>query len=689
MAIKEPNIKDQSQDNKMSKRKKDFLIDLRADIRKDDDDRASWKNKMITASHQRLGVKRVKNTPYPNAPDIPLPETDKLIKKQIPPLVLASWAPKKLVRVRIEQGLQETEILKQKSERAEAAMNMILREKIDWFSKLMLAVNYVKENGHCVFRLVEEYKNRIIHKVINLDEFKKEDLDAFKALTREEREMFIAMRFNLDLEDDDDKEVIADVLKQIDEGEKIIEFDVEKVRSMPNIEIPLVTKVWGPGYTTDISQAHRITYESFLTKNELEDKIDSEEFLTKDLDSLDLSGVSKGETDMIESFKARNEGVVDSTSFTDLYRIQEICAWWKPKKSGRAERWVFTFLADVYDAEEALLKEIPFPFEFEEDGWHYEKHDNESKDPRYYASRGVPEQIRGPHEIMERTLNNMLIRDEMNNTPMWEVLNTSDLLDDHIKFFPGRKLPVQQIGTEIGQIGSPINVDLSSERILQLLKAYVEEYQGSTDQLFRNATNTGGGKTLGEVQEGIRATSGPINVEVISFNNTLTKVYRKFFDILRDRLEDDIFVNGVRVTREDFNFPADVRANGQLEVADKEMSTFKAQQRIMAVSQFTQGGIATLDDYYNAATDWLEKDGIKDPDEFLTDPKVIAQEKITQLQQQLQQLMAQVQQTQQQLVNDTKDLEKTRKTNVKSRIAKQAEAEEAVRNELQPTGTRG
>jgi hypothetical protein len=656
---REPNIKDKTETGKISQRLSDFLTELRASIVQDNSDRQNWLAKMVIATNQRLGVKRWKNTPYPGAPDIPLPETDKLIRKGVPNLVLSAWAPKKKCLVRVRGGVQVTEILKEKAKRTEMAMNWLLSNKMGLYKKLLMAADYAKEKGHCIFKVIEEFSSRMVHKVINLDELEEGVEEQLKALPREQKELFVADRYGLDLDDDDDEEVVDDVIDQFTSGERVIEFDVEEIESLPNIVVPLPTKIIVPSYTTDIAKATRLTYEYFRPRQWIEEQMDKGVFLKKDIDDLDLSGIPKGgDKDIVEQQKKRNEGVTDNASHKDLYRIHEVETWWKPKKTGRAEKWVFTFFADVYDAEEALLQRIPFPFEFKY--WNYDKYDDEVKDPGYYSSRGLPERMRAVQEVMERSVNNMLIRDEMNNTPIWEVLDSSELMDAQMRFAPGDKLGVGQIGAEIKRLNEPTTVDLSSERIMQLLKATVEEYLGSTDQLFRNATNVGGGKTLGEIKEGIRQSSGPLNLEVINFNETLTRVYQKVFSVMAERLGGSIFINNVEITKEDFNFPAEVKSNGSLEVSDKLLATQKAFNRLQVIAQFMQAGVVNQEDVFNALQDWLEKDGVKDPDQFSTDPKIILQGQLAQLQQAVGQLQQQAQMLQQANEKGQKDVAKVK-----------------------------
>jgi len=658
MAQDLPNVKDRTITGELSQPLKDFLKDLREKISKDDSDRENWMYKVMTARNQRLGIKRYTNEPYEGAPDIPLPESDKLIKKGTPNFVLSSWSPKKMCIVSVADGVQVTPQLKEKAHRSELVMNMILRKKINWFEKLELAADFAKESGFCLFRVVEKWEDRKIHKVIDLDDFEEEQVDQLKQLSNDGIRTFLVDRYGFDLEDKEDKREIDGVIKQFRSGESIIEFDVKDITSMPDVDIPLPTKVIVPSYTTDVTKANRITYEYFMTRREIEENINAEVFIKKDLDALDFSGKGREDTDLVESQKRRHEGVGDSNSTADLFRIHEVECWYQEEKDGPFARWVFTFLADILPAEEALLRRLPFPYEF--DGWNYERFDNEKKDPRHYNSRGEPEMIRAVQDTMERSLNNMLIRDEMNNNPLYEVLDTSDILQRETFLKPGDMLPVKALGQEIRALHEPIKVDVSSDRIMQLLKAYVEEYRFLGDQLFRNATNAGGGKTLGEINLGLRNQSGPLNLDVIRWNETLSRVYKKMFLIMQERLDEPIFIEGVKVTREDFNFPAEVRSNGNLEISDKQLATQKAIARIQIVLQMVQSGVANVEDVYNAYRDWLEKDGVKDPDQFSTHPQEILQGKLAQMQQALQQMQLQAQQLQKANEDSQKDLAKTK-----------------------------
>lgn len=667
----EANVKDKSKDPSFSEKFLNFLRDLRTKTGTDLSDRVNWKNKMVIAVNQRLGVKRYTDFPYPGAPDIPLPETDKLIKKSVPNLVLSSWSPKIMCKVRVKQGIEETEELKAKAKKAEMVMNMYLRSpEMNFFKKLMLAADNRKQYGHCIFKITEKYQCKTVTKTIDLTEMISEERSAIKALSKADKIAYISDTVGLDPEDKDDKAVIEDVIKQFSSGEDIIEFQMEEFQSLPMIDVPDPSKISVPSYTQDINTSTRIREEFFLPRHAVEQLVEDEIFLKRDLDKVPY--FSGKDDDILTSTKSRNEGIADNTSGKDLYRMEMISCWYRAEDNEPFRRKIFTFYADVTDPEIALVQDIEFPFEF--DGWFYEKDDNETKDSRYYSSRGVPEQIRAMQEIMERSINNKIIRDEYTGTPMWEVLSTSQILDAHIRMVPGAKLPVGALGTEIKQLNEFPKSDPNSTEIMMILKAYTEEYMAVSDQLFRNATNTGGGKTLGEIEVGIQQNSGPLNLEVISWNETLSRVYAKMFYILRERLGDSIYIDGQEITKEDFDFPAEVRSNGDLEVSNEQLSTQKAAMRLQAISNPVFADCVNSEDKYNALKDWLEKDGVKDPDQFCTDPKIIAQEQIAQLQAQAQQLQAQLAGMQEEVKGAVKQ---------KQQAKKQKETSEAEAGEAQ------
>jgi predicted nucleic acid-binding Zn-ribbon protein len=131
---------------------------------------------------------------------------------------------------------------------------------------------------------------------------------------------------------------------------------------------------------------------------------------------------------------------------------------------------------------------------------------------------------------------------------------------------------------------------------------------------------------------------------------------------MQERLGDSIWVEGTEITKEDFNFPATVKSNGSLEVSDMNLATQKAWMRLQAAMQMQQFNVADLEDLYNSYRDWLEKDGVKDPEMYSTNPQAVLQGKLMQMQQQLQQMASQIQQNGKLLDAGQKEIAKVKKT---------------------------
>jgi len=624
MAYEELNVKEVSDTGELSQEWKECLSELRKKVESDQDNRIGWLRKLVTNNNQRIGLKRVSNRPYPGAPNIPLPETDKIISKQKPNYVLSTYLPRKKCFVQVAEGVKETPQLKEKARKAELGMNYVLNNKIDLLSVFSLASDNFLEKGHCIFKVIERFNKKSIRKVLNLKDYPEETIDVLRKASVVEKQQFVSERYGLDIEDEDDKKVIDDIIEQFKKKD-IIEFDLDVIESYPDILVRPPEKVTPPSWALDIETVDRITDEFYLTKRELEEGAECGKYnksVIERMKEIDFSGKGKSmsEGDMIDTSKERNEGVVDEGE-DELFRVQEVETWTKLDGMDKYERWVYTSLADVSAIEDSLIQKIRYPYEL--DTWNYVKHDCESKDSRWHASRGIPEKIRALQEFMERSINNMIIRDEINNAPVYTVLANSAIQANSLRFIPGQKLKVKQHG-EIARLDDMNRVDGSSERMAQLLKAYVEEYVGSTDQLFRNATNKGGGKTKGEVQMGMQVAEGPAQMEVLRWMNTLKKVYTMVFKLMAERLGDSIIIKGTEVTREDFNFDAIIIPNGSIDLTDQNIRIGKAVNHLNFVTQGPPD-IVDSEDRYNAAYDWLEADGVQDPDRYITRPEVIAQ----------------------------------------------------------------
>jgi hypothetical protein len=646
---KTPSIKDQSETKPLPDKISDFFVELRRKVETDDiKSIEGWKDKMRIARNMRQGIKRTTDFPYPGAPDIPLPETDKIIRKHKPRFVMSILSGKRLMSIRPLEGVQVVdENMKEMAKRANMAMNWLFKKpSMDWIRKLTLNADRFLEKGHCIFKIIERYNSRMVNKVVDLDEFLQEELDAFKSLTALQKKEFLSNRYGLDPDNEMDKKTLTRILSEFNSGKRVIKFSTEEVQSLPDVLTPMPEKVYVPKGTTNINKASRITNEFFLSEHELmqlaQNNILIKERVLNAIKNKDRS-IKKGDDDFNEQQKDRLEGIDDNSTGAETYRIHETIVYRQSADDKPFEKWVFVSFADVSAPKEAIIQWMPYPYEY--DGWNYVKHDNEVVDDRYRASRGVPEQIRAIQEFMERAVNSMLTRDEINNAPMFTVRNNANLISDTVRFIPGQRINVND-HDDIKQLSQTSNVDVSSERIAQMLKAYAEEYVGIPDQMFRNATNSGGGKTLGEIQLGTTEAQFAVQLDILNWTETVKEVYTKVFLTFKERLVHPLVINGTIITREDFQFEPDITVIGSLEMADKGLQLQRSQLRLERARTALQDGVATREDLFRAYEDYLEKDGVKEPNDFITDPNEILQQQITQLENQVIQLQSILKDTQ-------------------------------------------
>ena len=395
-----------------------------------------------------------------------------------------------------------------------------------------------------------------------------------KTLPKEQLVELAAREFTLSPNIPEDMELINDIIKQFKSDSDVVEFDKWIISDLPDFEVRPPEQVIVPSYSLEIEKVERLSDETFMTLRQLEQKADSKQYDKSTVDNLkknSIQGRGKPKNQLLTDQKDIIEGINDSRldAFGEQYRVRESYVWYKKENDKHSQRYVFTYLPDVNDINMSLLavKKFPLPF----DKWNYVKHDFELKDNRYWSSRGIPEMIRGLQEVMDKAQNNMLVRDEISNAPLYTVLNTSKLGGNHIRFIPGQKVTVSD-HNEIQRLDDTNKVDFSSERIQQLAKANIEEYLSSTDQLFRNATNKGGGKTLGEIQQGITQASGPNNVDVLNWFVSLQKLYTMLFQLMQDRIGDPLIIDGEIIKNDDFKIDALIVPNGDIDMINRGAS---------------------------------------------------------------------------------------------------------------------
>lgn len=656
---------------------KTIIAELINNVIQDDQDRQQYLIKLENAYNQRLMKVDSSNAPWPGAPNYSMPFTDKQIRKRKPQLVNSQINPQKMAVVQVEPGVQDQQgLLKAKAMKAEQALNLFLRNKMNWIPNLILGVDYMLEKGRTYFKVLEKFESKVFNRTLRIKDFEtifgEEVVKAMKTLKEPEIMELLVMNtgFGFNIENDEDVETMQQIIKDFKSGEEEISFQLEKVESTPSIQaIPPDNIIIPADSPREVQEFSRITHEFLMSKQQLLNAVEVGQFDKKVVEDM-IEGQENSEDDksVLETEKDIDEGI-SQAKLRGMYKIWETHFYWKAPKAKREEKYVVTVFANQNDGE--FLRFIREPNE--DDVFPFVSVDNEIRDDRAFSSRGIPEMIRHIQEIIDDQENNRIRRDIINNTPFFTIRRQSGITSQSLQFIPGQGLVVDN-HDDIVNHSLTNSTDISSERIEATAKAYGEEYIGSIDFAFNAGGQPGvgrGAKTLGEIQIASSEAQKIASLDFVVFNEAISKLYGMVFMILRERMGDNIVLEGQIITKEDFNFPVEVRSNGSLEESDRTFNTQKALARMQIMAQ-QDPNYVTLEDRFNSYIDYLQADGVKDLEKFATSPQQVLQDQTVQLQQQLAQGQQQLQLLTQELEKREKDLtiveEKTRRSGIKAQV---------------------
>jgi len=614
----------------------EFIVKLAENVRQDDRDRQVWKHKQITASNQRLGVRRRTNDPYPGYNQIPVPTTDKIIKQKKSVFTSVATVPAKQIVVSLDSEEQDTPDNRALANDVEKSLNGLIRKKdFGWVKKVNLFVDYFLENGHSLFKVIEKFFSRVSHKVIDTNDFTDEQLSQLRKMNNSELATVLAKREDMDLEDEGDKEAIDDAIEQFRSGEEVIKFDRHDFFSEPTVIPVRGLNIIVPASSTEVKDLQRICHDMWVTFDFLKQKADNDIYDSKVVDNIAPdSGTSDARLTNVNWAVTEGLTNIQQGANSGMFNVRECQTLYLNPDTDKMEKWVFTWLESSGNTDSAtqdsrstsarkpiqVLQEVKL--EYEHGFFTYVKHDVEYKNVRWYASRGIPEQIRGMHIITEKMFNARVIRDTYNNAPMFRVSKQLGWSGDELRIRPGQFLEAE--AGEIEQINKQITTDVSSAQIETQAKAYIEEYQSIPD-LARSSAVSPGEKTATEVDAITSVLALQANSEVSIFLETLSEVGQQMFFILRQSVTKPRMVGGVLLTPQHFIPKYNVSWVGSIDAANLRFQGAKMQEKIAQLTTNAASfGIVTAGNVYNMYRRWLQTDpDIEDPDEFITQPQEV------------------------------------------------------------------
>lgn len=611
--------------------REDFIKQLAQKVRQDDQDRQVWKDKQVVAYNARMGLRRRTNRPYPGASEVPIPITDKFITKLKSMFVSVATLMRKQIIVTLDDDEVNTPETKESAEKIERALNNLVRKRdFQWTKKVTLFVDYFLENGHAVFKVIEKFYSKNANLEVDMDNFSDEQKKQIKGLKKEELRAVIANRHDMDLDDKEDVKQIDKAIEQIKAGKKVIKFTKKSAYSEPTVIPERGLRIIVPSSGTETQRLPRITHDMWMTYQEIRERADKGVYDKAVVDDL------KPDSGMIDDSFTNNswsvsEGIANENNRSELFNVRECQTWYDGK------RYVFTWIEESGDGTASeqktstengikVLQDTELPYDH--GMWTYVKHDYEVKSTRWYASRGIPEKIRGLHQTIEKMYNARLIRDEYNNAPMWRVSKQLGWTGDEIRMRPGQVVNAE--AGEIEQINKGVTTDVSSERLEQQAKAYAEEYLSITDFSNRNAVNAGGSRTATEINAVQQASTRQVSMDIALFLDTLSEVSNHLYLIAKQGTTVPRKLGGILLTPEDFLVKVNVAWVGSLDATDNDLQMQRAMVRLQTLSQIGLPlGVVTPTNIYNMLADILDKDpDVETASRFITSPEDVQMSQI-------------------------------------------------------------
>ena len=262
-----------------------------------------------------------------------------------------------------------------------------------------------------------------------------------------------------------------------------------------------------------------------------------------------------------------------------------------------------------------------------------------TKDPhRIWVKRSYAELI-GELQDMKVALTRQIVQNiALTNDPKMILSEDSINISDYVE---GRKVIRKKPGSNMGDVAMPMPVNQLSPQTFQFLE-YLEgqkenrtgitRYNQGLDANSLNKTATGISAILGQSSQ---------RLELIArmFAETGISELFRFMVSLNQKFVDQNTVvrltnKQLRVSPDDLNGNFDLIVNAGISISTKESTIMTLQTMLTALMQTQAAGIpiVTPQNIYNLFKKWIESAGFKNYSDYVTDPAVVQQRAIMDMQ---------------------------------------------------------
>lgn len=262
-----------------------------------------------------------------------------------------------------------------------------------------------------------------------------------------------------------------------------------------------------------------------------------------------------------------------------------------------------------------------------------------TKDPhRIWVKRSYAELI-GELQDMKVALTRQIVQNiALTNDPKMILAEDSINISDYIE---GRKVIRKKPGSNMGDVAMPMPVNQLSPQTFQFLE-YLEtqkenrtgitRYNQGLDANSLNKTATGISAILGQSAQRLEL------VARMFAETGISELFRFMVSLNQKFVDQETVIRltnkQLRISPDDLNGNFDLVVNAGISISTKESTIMTLQTMLTALMQTQAAGIpiVTPQNIYNLFKKWIESAGFKNYNDYVTDPAVVQQRAIMDMQ---------------------------------------------------------
>lgn len=262
-----------------------------------------------------------------------------------------------------------------------------------------------------------------------------------------------------------------------------------------------------------------------------------------------------------------------------------------------------------------------------------------TKDPhRIWVKRSYAELI-GELQDMKVAITRQIVQNiALTNDPKMILAEDSINISDYIE---GRKVIRKKPGSNMGDVAMPMPVNQLSPQTFQFLE-YLEgqkenrtgitRYNQGLDANSLNKTATGISAILGQSAQRLEL------VARMFAETGISELFRFMVSLNQKFVDQDTVIRltnkQLRISPDDLNGNFDLVVNAGISISTKESTIMTLQTMLTALMQTQAAGIpiVTPQNIYNLFKKWIESAGFKNYNDYVTDPAVVQQRAIMDMQ---------------------------------------------------------